>query len=105
LTTEAREIEDFPTSEDDPAAPTATERVVGSVIVEFTPEGEIVKSISMLDLLDPTRIGRDSLSTSWANSHVPRGETARDWDHANAVIYDQPSDAYYVSLRNQDAVV
>src|SRR5690606_4972824 len=78
LSTEAREVDDFPTSEDDPEAPTTTEQVVGSVIVEFTREGEIVKSISILDLLDPTRIARDSLSTSWANAHVPSGETARD---------------------------
>jgi len=105
LSTEARVVEDYPTSEEDPDAPTETATVLGSVIVEFTPSGEITKEISMLDLLDPTRIGRDSLDTSWPSGHLPDDTVARDWDHANAVVYDAPSDAYYVSLRHQDAVI
>ena len=28
-----------------------------------------------------------------------------DWDHANAIIYDEASDSYYISLRNQDAII
>jgi hypothetical protein len=105
LSTESREVDGYPTSEDDPDAPRGTALVMGSVIVEFTPDGEIVKYISLLDLLDPTRISRSSLSTQWPSGFVPDGVEARDWDHANTVIYDEASDAYYVSLRHQDAVV
>jgi hypothetical protein len=105
LSTETRTVEGFPTSEEDPEAETETAEVMGSVIVEFTPSGEIVKEISLMDLLDPTRIGRDSLDTSWPMNHLPMGERARDWDHSNAVIYDEASDSYLASLRHQDAVV
>ena len=67
---------------------------MGSAIVEFTPQGEIVKHISTLDLLDPTRIGRDSLDTSWPSQHVPMGQRPYDWDHANAVVYEVESGSY-----------
>ncbi len=100
-----RTVEGYPTSEDDPDAPSETALILDSSIVEFTREGEIVKEIRMADLLDTTRVGRDSLDTQWPSNHVPAGQRARDWDHANAVIYDEASDSYYVSLRNQDAVI
>ena len=105
LATESRLIENYPTSEDDENAPRQTALVVGGVIVEFSRKGELVKYIPLMDLLDPTRIGRGSLSTSWSSWYVPEGELAYDWDHANSVIYDEKSDAYYVSLRHQDAIV
>lgn len=105
LSTESRTVEGFPTSEDDANAPKQSALVLGSAVVEFTRLGEVVKRISLLDLLDPTRIGRDSLDTSWPSLHVTSGKRARDWDHANAVIYDETSDSYYVSLRHQDAVI
>jgi len=105
LSTETRTVEGMPTDEDDPDADTQTALVMGSAIVEFSPQGEIIKRISLLDLLDPTRIGRDALDTSWTSQHVAGGQRPLDWDHANAVIYDAASDSYYVSLRHQDAVV
>ena len=105
LSTETRTVDDFPTSESDASAPTKSALVLGSAIVEFSPTGELVKHISLLDLLDPTRIGRDALDPQWPSQHVPAGQRPYDWDHANAVIYDEGSDAYYVSLRHQDAIV
>jgi hypothetical protein len=105
LSTETRQVDGFPSSEDDANAAKRSALIMGSAIVEFSPTGEIVKRISMLDLLDPTRIGRDSLTQDWPAQHVPAGQRPYDWDHANAVIYDQASDAYYVSLRHQDAVI
>jgi hypothetical protein len=105
LSTETRTVNGMPTDEDDPDAPRETALVMGSAIVEFSPQGEIIKRISLLDLLDPTRIGRDTLDTSWPSQHVAAGQQPLDWDHANAVIYDAASDSYYASLRHQDAVV
>jgi arylsulfate sulfotransferase len=105
LSTETRTVDNFPTSETDATAAKKSALVMGSAIVEFSPAGDIVKHISLLDLLDPTRIGRDSLDPQWPSQHVPAGQRAYDWDHANAVVYDEASDAYYVSLRHQDAVV
>jgi hypothetical protein len=100
LSSEIRMVDDFPTSDSDPDAPTETARVIGTVIVEFSPRGAIVKRIALLDLLDPRRIARDSLGT-W----TIYGPDARDWAHANAVVYDESDDSYYVSLRHQDAIV
>ena len=105
LSTETRQVEGFPSSETDASAPKQSALVMGSAIVEFAPTGELVKHISLLDLLDPTRIGRDSLTQDWTSQHAPEGQRPYDWDHANAVVYDQPSDSYYVSLRHQDAVI
>ena len=36
--------------------------------------------------------------------HHPRQKPA-DWDHSNAIVYDEASDAYYVSVRHQDAII
>ena len=105
LSTETRQVAGYPTSETDANAAKQNALVMGSAIVEFTPTGEIVKRISMLDLLDPTRIGRDSLTQDWSSQHATPGQRPYDWDHANAVIYDASSDSYLVSLRHQDAVV
>jgi hypothetical protein len=113
LSTEGRWVDDFPTSEDDVNAPTARAYAVGCVIVEFTTAGDIVKHIPLMDLLDPTRIGRATIPskqdnppwgvvTAYANQ---LGVSVNDWDHANAVVYEESSDSYYVSLRHQDAVI
>ncbi len=101
LSSEPRMVPEFPTSDTDPDAPHETALVVSSVVVEFTPTGDVVKYIPLIDLLDPTRIGRDSLGNWWSMY----GSGARDWDHANAVTYSPEDDSYYVSLRHQDAVV
>ena len=106
LSTEIREIDNFPTDEDNADAETETQRVMASVIVEFTQAGDIVKQIPLMDLLDPTRIGRGVLRSSWTliNKYKETAPTV-DWDHANALIYDGASDAYLLSLRHQDAVI
>ena len=100
-------VDDFPTSEDDAAAPTRTTPVMGSVIVELQPDGTVVKSISLLDLLDPRRIGRSVFDKTGplSSAYDTAGSQSADWDHANSVVYDPGSDSYYVSLRVQDAVV
>jgi arylsulfate sulfotransferase len=105
LSNRIRDVDDYPTSEDDPDAETKPAQILECLIVEFTREGEIVKSIPTGDLIDPTRIGRDSLATSWASEYVPEGELVYDWDHCNSVHYEASSDSYYVSLRHQDAVL
>jgi len=93
LSDEVRVIDDYPTSTTDPDAPTTTADVIGDLIVELTREGELEKRISLLDLLDPTRVGRDST-----------GLGVQDWAHCNAAAYDPASDSYLVSSRHQDAV-
>ena len=105
LSTETRTVNDYPTSGTDPDAPPEPANVMGGVIVEFSRAGELITNISLMDVLDVTRIGREGLTTTWPENYLPKGEEAYDWCHANAVVYDEESDAYYVSLRNQDAIV
>jgi arylsulfate sulfotransferase len=95
LATESRVVEGYPTSDTDPDAPTATATVLDHPVVEFSQStGAIVGRWPPLDLLDPTRIGYDSI-----------GKVQNDWGHANAVIEDPRDGDIILSLRHQDAVV
>ena len=107
LSTELRQLDDYASSETDPAAPRETAHVVGGVIVEFTPEGRVIRQWKLFDVLDPYRIGYDSLGTGfWRATYgeVVEGDI-RDWLHDNGIIYDARDDAAIVSLRHGDAVV
>jgi hypothetical protein len=118
LSTELRRFDSYPSSEDDPQAPRSPARVVGDVILEFQPDGAVVDRIPLLDLLDPFRIGYESLDWGfWQDTYenVPT-EPLRDWAHANSLHYDDGPNgddgdrgdgrgpALIVSCSHQDAV-
>jgi hypothetical protein len=103
LSTEVRRYDAFPSSETNANAAPAPANVVGDVIVEFARDGQVVNQWRLLDILDPTRIGYDSLLGFWNNTYG--GITTRDWSHANAVHYDESDDSFIVSARHQDATV
>ena len=105
LSTELREFDSYPTSEDDSGVPTERASVVGDVVVEFSRTGRIVNEWALLDLLDPYRIGYGSLGGGWNAAYGNPDGGTRDWAHGNAVIYDENDDALIVSLRTQDAIV
>ena len=96
LTAETVVVADFPTSYTDPNAPTRTANIEDSPIVEFLSDGSLQNTWKLTDILDPTRIGFDSLESR------PLGF---DWAHANAVLHDPGDDSIIVSVRHQDAVV
>ena len=102
LTANAREIENYYTSETDPDAPRKTQQVVGDKIVEFTPEGEIVWDWNTFDHLDIWRYGYLLLEVYWHTRGFP-GHL--DWTHGNGVSYDPYDDSVLISLRHQDAIV
>jgi hypothetical protein len=104
LSSEVATYEDFPTSTTDPDAPTATSSVVGDVVVEFAPDGTVIETWSLLDLLDPIRVGHGSLQRMW-NRFYPEAAPTNDWSHGNAVVYDPLDDSILVSLRHQDAII
>jgi hypothetical protein len=106
LSTEVRRFESYPTSEDDPGAPWGPARVVGDVILFFQPDGTVTDRIALLDLLDPYRIGYESLDSGFWQTvyeNVPE-EPLRDWAHANSLFYDERDHALLVSSYHQDAV-
>jgi arylsulfate sulfotransferase len=90
-----REVDDFHTSETD-AEPLATVDVTDDTILEVEADGTVVRRHNLLDILDPSRIGYDSLSEHF------RLETPNDWAHANGIIAD--GDSVIVSVRHQDTV-
>jgi len=88
-------IDNFPTSDSDPTAPTATTLVRDEPVVEFAADGSLLNEWLLTEIIDPTRIGYNSLVAS------PQGV---DWAHCNAVVYDPQDDSLVVSARHQDAV-
>ena len=107
LSSEHRVIEDWYTSETDPDAPRADANVIGDLVVEFTPEGEVVNSWSLFDILDVNRIGYNSLREDfWANHYdgVVEG-VVYDWTHGNALIYEEADHSFLMSVPYQDAVI
>ncbi len=107
MSTEHRVIEDWYTSETDPDAPRAPANVIADLIVEFTPEGEVVNEWSLFDIIDVYRIGYNSLRADfWANHYdgVVEG-VVHDWTHGNALIYEEDDNAFVMSVPYQDAVI
>jgi arylsulfate sulfotransferase len=105
LSVEQRPFDTYPSSTTDPDALTETANVAGDVIVEFTPEGEVVHEWKLLDMLDPYRLGYLSLNEFWNLLFPEATNGTRDWSHGNGVIHDPFDDSIIVSLRHQDAVV
>ena len=81
--------------------------VIADLIVEFTPEGEVVNEWSLFDIIDVYRIGYNSLRADfWANHYdgVVEG-VVHDWTHGNALIYEEDDNAFVMSVPYQDAVI
>ncbi len=106
LSTELRSFASYPASETDPNVPPMPASVVGDVILEFRPDGTVVRRWPVLDLLDPYRIGYESLDSGfWQNVHAGTPEAPlRDWAHVNSVFHDERDDSFIVSSYHQDAV-
>ncbi len=103
LAIERRWVPDYPSSETDPEAPPEDSWVAGDVVVELTPEGEVVRRWSLLDVLEPTRIGYNAVASDYWDFFWD--SPTRDWSHGNSVWFDAARREVVVSLRNQDAVV
>src|SRR6185436_399183 len=103
LATELRTYSGYPTSEIDPTPQTGSQSVVGDVVVEFAPDGAVVRRHAMLDLLDPYRLGYGSFGMFWVPFYGPAATV--DWSHGNAVVPDPADGGFLVSLRHQDALV
>ena len=62
-------------------------------IVEFTRDGNIVHRWDLFDILDPFRLGYDSLGGYWRKKGF--AESA-DWSHANAIDYLADDDSFTI---------
>jgi hypothetical protein len=79
-----------------------TVHVAGDLLVEVTPDGEIVWEWDSFDHLDPQRrrLGFDEVILDPATL-----ETAYDWTHGNGIVYDAATDTVLFSMRHQDWVI
>ncbi|MBT4589929.1 MAG: hypothetical protein HON14_14200 [Rhodospirillaceae bacterium] len=102
LSAEMRELEDWPENDTDPDAALRTAKVVGDVVLEVSPDGEVQNRWAVLDMLDPYRLCYGSCSGYWKTKGFP---DSNDWCHANASTYDSQDDSIIVSLRNQDCLI
>ena len=102
LSTELRMLEDYPSSETDPAAARGPANVIGDVIVEFTRQGELVREIELLDLFDAGRIGYGSVAGGyWRGLYGRRVDNPRDWSHSNGISLDATGRYLLLSMRYQ----
>ena len=102
LSAEARSYDNWPQNDSDPDAPRSKASVVGDVVKEVTPEGKVLGSWAILDLLDPHRLCYGSCNGYWRTRGFP---DSFDWCHGNAVTYDASDDSILVSLRTQDCII
>lgn len=103
LSTERRELANYPTSETDPTPRTTPAGVIGDVVTVFKPDGTVRATHSMLDALDPRRVGYGSFGLFWSVFYEPPSGSL-DWSHGNAVV-PTSDNGFLVSLRHQDALV
>lgn len=102
LSTEVREIDNYYTSERDENAPRKRQKVMGDVVIEFTPKGEVVHRWKCFDHMPAERIGYETFSNYW----IRRGfQEVIDWSHANAIVPLLNKDAYLINFRYQSAMV
>ena len=102
LSMEEREVENYFTSEYDEKAPRKRQKVIGDVVVEFTPGGEIVHSWHAFDHMPVLRIGYNTFSGYWKRRGFPG---TVDWSHANAIVPIPGENAYLVNFRLQSAMI
>lgn len=103
MSAELREYPDYPANEGDPDQTNTVGYVAGDVFVEFKRDGTVVRETRMLDVIDPYRIGWNSLQDFW--NPVFGMTNTEDWTHGNSILYLPSDDTFLYSARHQDAVV
>lgn len=75
---------------------------VSDVAVEFTPEGQVVRTWDLWDAVDIDEVpGRELCVTTG----IFAGQGLRDWNHANSVTYDVGRDAVIISSRHTNQII
>lgn len=103
LSLATRTFDDYPLSEADPAGPRGRRELAGDTVVEFAPDGAVVREHDFFDILDPGRIGYGLDAPFWTIAEVAPG--AADWTHANGLIHDPSDDSFIVTVRHQDCAI
>ena len=100
LSTELRVIDGYPPE----VAGGGLQNVVGDLILDVDPDGDLGASWALLDLLDPYRVAPGFTANGYDNVYAA-GTPTRDWSHANALHWDAGRGVMLVCLRHQHQVV
>ena len=84
--------------------------LIGDIVVELDPEGEVVQEWKLSDIYDPVeRPGAElclpQLPIAPPMWFYPEADDVRDWTHANAIALDEERNELLVSLRHLNAIV
>lgn len=99
---EVSEFDDFP-AEYPPGTKRALAQVAGDVIIEFARDGSTVRKWSVVDILDPERLGSGSLNRTFYEKIYQEKYDSIPFDitHSNALYYIEEEDALIVSSYRQ----
>ncbi len=78
-------------------------KAVSDVIVEFTPEGEVLRTWDLWDVVDIVEVPGSDMC--FLDGGLFATSINRDWTHANSVIYDETRDAIVISARHTDQII
>jgi|GEM_PF-643436 len=76
--------------------------VISDVAVEFTPDGEVLRTWDLWDVID---VDEHPGGEMCVDVGIFAGTSTRDWTHANSVTYDPVRDAVIVSSRHTNQIV
>lgn len=98
-------FDDFP-AEYPPGTKRAPAEVAGDVLIEFARDGTTVRKWSVVDILDPERLGQGSLNRDFYEDIYEERYDPMPYDitHSNAVYYVKEEDAVLVSSYRQCAI-
>jgi len=102
---EVVDFEDFP-ADYPPSTKTAAAKVAGDVIIEFTKDGSTVRKYSVVEILDPKRIGSGSLNRGFYERVYEDLYDPIPYDitHSNAIYYIEDEDAVIVSSPHHNVI-
>ncbi len=103
LSISAREFDDYPLSLKDPGAGRGKRKLVADVLVEFTPEGDVVHAHDFFDILDSRRTAYGLDAPFWTVCGVVPG--GADLTHANGLVHDPADDSFIITVRHQDCLI
>jgi len=102
---EVVDFDDFPV-EYPPSTKTSPAQVAGDVIIEFAEDGSTLRKWSVVEILDPLRLGSGSLNqTFYQRLYQDKYEVIPyDITHSNAIYYLEEEDAVLVSSYQQGII-
>lgn len=77
----------------------------GDVVIEYTPEGEIIHEVSLFDAIDPREQPGSQQCNLKADAIATGDDVFVDWSHANSATLFEAENTVLVSARNLSSVM